>query len=132
MNEKTILEIYQEGQAIIHEIDNDWVTLINHRQLIAKRDELIRAVGHHRKLTKDQWIEVKNKEQKMVEELMQEWAKKTPAMDEVKNITREDRYAIEKLEIDVEMFADLIKNWAYVLRINELDLNKAGLGLDTY
>lgn len=132
MNEKTILEIYQEWQVVISEIENDWVTLVNHRQLINKRDELIRAVAHHRKLIKDAWLEQKNQEEEQIKRLMDEGAKKTPAKEEVQNDNREARYTIEKLEIDVDMYADLVKNRAYTLRINELDLNKAGVGLDVY
>lgn len=82
------------------------------------------AIYDLKKKLVDKSLEVKNKELGIVEQLMQMWEKKTPAQDKAKDETRADRYELDKVEIDLEKFLELIKNWTYHIRIGEIDLNK--------
>lgn len=61
---------------------------------------------------------------------MEEGMKKTPAEDQVSDETRADRYELEKIDIDLETMGLIVQNRSYHLRINEIDLNKVGIGAD--
>lgn len=122
--DKTLSQIFQEGEQIIENIRTGWITLWLHRELIQRKTELIMAIYDLKKKLVDKSLEVKNKELGIVEQLMQMWEKKTPAQDKAKDETRADRYELDKVEIDLEKFLELIKNWTYHIRIGEIDLNK--------
>jgi len=128
--EKSLQDIISEGNTILNGINKDWVSLTNARQLIQKRDELLYAIGEHRKLMKDKRLEQKDNELTAIKQLMDQWAKKTPAYEEVQNDQRSARYELEKLDIAIDTVIDQAKNRAYYIRINELDLNKVWVGSD--
>jgi len=130
--DKSIEIIFQEWEDIITDIMTNGVTLMNHRQLIQKRKELISMIAHIKKQTKDAWMEQKTEERKKINALIEQWVKKTPAYEEVQDECRPQRYELEKIEIHIEAFTDHLKNRAYHLRVNEIDLNKVWIWSDDF
>lgn len=132
MEEKATLQgIYEAGELIIAEIDKNGVTLQNHRQLIQYTKRLIKAIGEARKAIKDQRLTLKTNEMSDVKKLMEEkQIKKTPAREEVQELSRPSRYELEKAEIDIETMLDLVQARNKNIRINEVDLNKVWIGTD--
>ena len=128
IKEVTIQDIINNWRETIDKINLEWVTLHDHRKLIDIRDQLIVAVWNLKKLNKDARLTQKDNETKEIKYLMEQWAKKTPAYEEVQNQNRADRYNLEKTDIDIETIADQVKNRAYYIRINEIDLMKLWVG----
>jgi hypothetical protein len=128
MTKTTIHDIINNWRETIDKINTEWVTLHDHRKLIDIRDQLIVAVWNLKKLNKDARLDQKNKETEEIKYLMEQWAKKTPAYEEVQNQNRSERYNLEKVDIDIETIADQVKNRAYYIRINEIDLMKLWVG----
>lgn len=129
--ESTLQEIYDAGEIIIADIDTNGVTLTNHRQLIQQLKRLIRAIGKTRKAIKDQRWDLKAKEMSDVKKMMEEQnMKKTPAREEVSELSRPARYTLEKAEIDIETMQDLVQAWNKNIRINEVDINKVWIWVD--
>lgn len=118
--------IFQEWEQLIQDIATKWVTLWHQRLLIQKKTELLREIYRLKKDLKDKRLELKAREMKEVQHLMDNGIKKTPAREEVEELSRWDRYNLEKIEIDLELMNELAKNRTYHMRINELDINKVG------
>ena len=123
-------ELFNEGEQIIATIESEWATLWVQRALIDKKTQLILEIGATKKANKDSRLVLKTRVVSRVKALMEEGMKKTPAEDQVSDETRADRYELEKIDIDLETMGLIVQNRSYHLRINEIDLNKVGIGAD--
>lgn len=132
MSDKTQLEnIFNEWETIIADIIDNGISLDKQRALIQCKTKFIVAIGDARKSIKDDRLVLKTNQMSDVKILMEEkQMKKTPAREEVEELSRPARYNLEKLEIDMETMMDIAKNRTYHLRISEIDLNKVWIGVE--
>ena len=132
MNEIVSLEmLFDSGEAIIADIMTNGVSLSNHRQLIQTKTKFLQAILIAQKAIKDKRLSLKANMARDIKLTMDEKKMaKTPAKDEVEELSRPDRYELEKVDLSIETMLEIAKNRTYHLRINEIDINKVGIGAD--
>lgn len=121
---KSLQDLFNEGEKIIWNIMTNGASLNYQRDLIQKKTQFIVMLGQNRKELADKELLFKLKKNEEIKKLMENGIKKTPAEDEVKEMSRVEEYEIIKTSIDMETMAEIVKNRTYHLRISEIDINK--------
>lgn len=125
---KSLQDLFNEGEKIIWNIMTNGASLNYQRDLIQKKTQFIVMLGQNRKELADKELLFKLKKNEEIKKLMENGIKKTPAEDEVKEMSRVEEYEIIKTSIDMETMAEIVKNRTYHLRISEIDINKIWIG----
>lgn len=128
-NKSQLEQVFDEGEIIISDIMVNGPSSVNHRNLIQKKTDFLKAIWQARKDLKDKRLAQKASEDRDTKKNIDDWMAKTPARDLVNELSRNARYELEKLDIDMETMTAIAQNRTYHLRFDEIDLNKAGIPL---